>query len=54
MRQYVRAWINEWDLLRLDPDFQPQTVAVTIASDYREDTALEETGDADGGEAKPN
>ncbi len=54
MRQYVRAWINEWDLLRLDPDFQPQTVAVTIASDYREDTALEETGDADGGEAKPD
>jgi len=54
MRQYVRAWINEWDLLRLDPDFQPQTVAVTIASDYRENTALEETGDADGGEAKPD
>lgn len=42
MRQYVRAWINEWDLLRLDPGFQPQTLAVDIASDYREDTDLED------------
>lgn len=25
MRQYVRAWINEWDLLRLDPSIPPQT-----------------------------
>jgi hypothetical protein len=43
MRQYVRAWINEWDLLRLDPSFRPQSVAVDIASDYRENTDLENT-----------
>jgi hypothetical protein len=43
MRQYVRSWINEWDLVRLDPAFRPQTEVVTIASDYREDSALEET-----------
>jgi P-loop Domain of unknown function (DUF2791) len=53
MRQYVRAWINEWDLLRLDASFQPQTVAVDIASDYQEDAdleggGLEETGETDG------
>jgi hypothetical protein len=42
MRQYVRAWINEWDLVRLDPDFRPESVAVDIASDYNEDPALEE------------
>jgi hypothetical protein len=41
MRQYVRAWINEWDLLRLDPAFRPETEAAEIASDYREDAALE-------------
>ena len=42
MRQYVRAWINEWDLLRLDPDYQPATeIADEIASDYREDPDLE-------------
>ncbi len=45
MRQYVRAWINEWDLVRLDPAFRPQSVAVDIASDYREDSDLEDTSD---------
>jgi len=36
MRQYVRAWINEWDLVRLDPDYRPITDAVDIPGDYRE------------------
>ncbi len=53
MRQYVRAWINEWDLVRLDPQFQPQTVAVDIASDYREDSDLEDSSDAWGGGSEP-
>jgi bacteriophage exclusion system BrxC/D-like protein len=44
MRQYVRAWINEWDLVRLDPVYAPETEVVTIATDYREDTALESGG----------
>src|SRR5260221_8125601 len=41
MRQYIRAWINEWDLVRLDPEFRPQTEALAIDTDYREDTDLE-------------
>jgi hypothetical protein len=41
MRQYVRAWINEWDLVRLDPAYRPQTEAVEVVSDYREDPDLE-------------
>jgi len=41
MRQYVRAWINEWDLVRLDPDAQPETVVVDVSSDYREDADLD-------------
>ncbi|MFC8849510.1 MULTISPECIES: BREX system ATP-binding domain-containing protein [unclassified Micromonospora] len=41
MRQYVRAWINEWDLVRLDPGYRPETEAVTVISDYREDPDLE-------------
>lgn len=45
MRQYVRSWINEWDLVRLDPAFRSETEVVTIAGDYREDTALEDTSD---------
>lgn len=36
MRQHVRAWINEWDLVRLDPDYQPSTETVDMAGDYRE------------------
>jgi P-loop Domain of unknown function (DUF2791) len=44
MRQYVRAWINEWDLTRLDPAFRPQSIAAEIASDYREDNDLEGGG----------
>lgn len=41
MRQYVRAWINEWDLVRLDPQYSPDTEAVDLAYDYREDESLE-------------
>jgi hypothetical protein len=47
MRQYVRAWINEWDLVRLDPRFRPQTVVVQIAVDYGEDSALEGTAETE-------
>lgn len=41
MRQYVRTWINEWDLVRLDPGFRPQTELVDVPVDYREDPDLE-------------
>jgi len=41
MRQYIRAWINEWDLVRLDPDFTPRTESVEIRNDYREDLELQ-------------
>jgi hypothetical protein len=43
MRQYVRAWINEWDLVRLDPGYRPDTEVVDVASNYREDVDLEST-----------
>jgi hypothetical protein len=41
MRQYVRAWINEWDLARLYPGYRPETETVDVQSDYREDPDLE-------------
>ncbi len=48
MRQYVRAWINEWDLRRLDPTYVPDTTAAPVLVDYSEDTDLEAAeGDAD-------
>ncbi|WP_433271194.1 BREX system ATP-binding domain-containing protein [Actinosynnema sp. CS-041913] len=33
-RQHIRGWINEWDLLRLDPDYRPDTLLDTEAHDY--------------------
>jgi RimJ/RimL family protein N-acetyltransferase len=41
MRQYVRAWINEWDLVRLDPAYRPETEMADVPTDYREDPDLE-------------
>ncbi len=41
MRQYVRAWINEWDLVRLDPAFQPATEVAPISFSYAEQPELE-------------
>lgn len=50
MRQYVRAWINEWDLTRLDPGFTPTTLLATDAvapPTYAEDPDLEGLDAAD-------
>jgi P-loop Domain of unknown function (DUF2791) len=41
MRQYVRAWINEWDLRRLDPSYRPVIEIEELRSEYSEDTDLE-------------
>jgi hypothetical protein len=47
MRQYVRAWINEWDLVRLDHDYRPETeMAELITSGYREDVEMEGAAEA--------
>jgi hypothetical protein len=43
MRQYVRAWINEWDLVRLNPDYSPDTVTRQVGSSYAEDPDLGDT-----------
>ena len=48
MRQYVRAWINEWDLVRLDPGYRPVTDVVDTPPDYRESPELS-AGEADDG-----
>jgi hypothetical protein len=41
MRQYVRAWINEWDLVRLDPTFHPDTEIGTVTTSYQEQADLD-------------
>jgi len=49
MRQYVRAWINEWDLVRLDPSFRPQTEAVPVGVTYEEQPELDIDDGTEGG-----
>ena len=46
MRQYVRAWINEWDLVRLDPPYRPQTEVARLAVGYEEDRDLDGADDS--------
>lgn len=41
MRQYVRAWINEWDLRRLHPDYVADTTATEVVVDLTDDDTLE-------------
>ncbi len=42
MRQYVRSWINEWDLVRLDPGYLPTTEVLELAGNYRETAELDD------------
>ncbi len=49
MRYKVRKAINEWDLRRLDPDYQPDTEIEDFAASYEENTDLErDAGDGPG------
>jgi len=41
MRSYVRRWINEWDLLRLHPDAQLDTLEERLQPSYEEDVTLQ-------------
>ncbi|MGH9180917.1 MAG: BREX system ATP-binding domain-containing protein, partial [Acidimicrobiales bacterium] len=47
MRQYVRAWINEWDLRRLDPTYRPDISATEVVVDYSEDPDPDPDPEAD-------
>ncbi len=41
MRQYVKGWITEWDLKRLDKGYSPEIEVVQLKQDYTEDKELE-------------
>lgn len=50
MRQYVRRWINEWDLKRLYPDHEVHMVVEELKMDYSEDREFETPTADDSGE----
>jgi hypothetical protein len=41
MRQYIRGWITEWDLKRLDSGYTPEIEVTKLEQDYTEDKNLE-------------
>jgi len=43
MRQYVRAWINEWDLRRLDPAYQPDIMSSELGVDLSAEEAADDS-----------
>jgi hypothetical protein len=45
IRQYVRRWINEWDLKRLYPGYAPETVVSELPVQYTEQPELETSAD---------
>jgi hypothetical protein len=47
MRQYVRRWINEWDLKRLYPGEPVDTQFVDLEIDISESPELETPGEED-------
>lgn len=47
MRQYVRRWINEWDLMRLYPQYKVHTIAEEIKQDLSENRDLEVPSEGD-------
>ena len=47
IRSYVRRWINEWDLRRLYPGFEPEIEETELTFSYEEDTTLEQAHSED-------
>jgi hypothetical protein len=41
MREYVRTWINEWDLRRLDPSYVPEIEVTAVVPGYGEDVEFQ-------------
>ncbi|MCX6000546.1 MAG: DUF2791 family P-loop domain-containing protein [Chloroflexi bacterium] len=46
VRQHIKSWINEWDLQRLYPDYEPATEVTDLRPDYSEMPELEEPADS--------
>jgi hypothetical protein len=53
MRQHMRDWITRWDLLRLDPAYQPDIETQVVAPDLTERPDLEITDEPDEGDGPP-
>lgn len=50
MREYVRRWINEWDLKRLYPGYEPDLEITGLDLNYAEDAAFGAPVEPDAGD----
>ncbi len=50
MRGYVKGWITEWDLKRLDPGYKVEIEVTELKQDYTEDSDLEVPSAEDSGD----
>lgn len=48
MREYVKGWITEWDLMRLDPQMKIELEFTNLKQDYTEDRNLEASAEEEG------
>ncbi len=54
IRQHVKRWINEWDLRRLYPDYQPNIQVAELRQDYSEVPEMEAASESGQDEAEPH
>jgi hypothetical protein len=54
MRQYVRQWITQWDLTRLDPKYQPDIQTENYTPDLAERPDLERSVEPDEDDKDPD
>jgi hypothetical protein len=47
MREYVKRWITEWDLKRLDPSYVIELEQTELNPNYTEDAALEASSEGE-------
>jgi hypothetical protein len=45
MRQYVRRWITQWDLMRLDPEYRPDIETRDYQPNLEEQPDLERSAE---------
>lgn len=52
IRQHIKTWINEWDLTRLYPGYEPDTQVTDLKHDYSETPELEASDEDNPGDSQ--
>jgi hypothetical protein len=49
VREHIKSWIAEWDMMLLYPDYRPEIVIDEVVHDFSEDRELSREGEPTGG-----